>query len=481
MIDPTANVLLLVDAAVKRLDDIGSIRSELQQERIRRIDDLRVTDTRRVDELRQAESRRVDEHATMRAEYENKLSEAEKKRIDAIRAVDVAAVAVASERATQQATVLANQVACVSEDTPILCADLVWRPAGALEVGDELIGFDEEPEERRPIDPVCSRGRRYRSSTVTANSLKRDELLLVTTPKGAVRCNREHPWLVKRIASKKPNWVWARADTLQPGDMVMHCIDVWETDRSYEAGWLAGILDGEGCLDFQKTEAASARLCVVQVDGPIADMIRDSMGARVSTNTHQRNVAVANRKPQTGFVVNVKADIMKLLGSVRPARFMVNAEKVWRDSYIGGAFRATTVTSVVLAGSGVIASLTTSTKTYIAAGFAMHNTSADALRTLVATTAAAMATQSQNTTGQFQERLALLERSQYETKGRSALADPQLAEMLAELRGLRTRASTETGKSAGVSMAGALVMGAITLVSLLLGVGVTVFEILGKR
>ena len=230
VVDPSENVSRLNEAGNKRQDDlrewmakyleaIGSIRSELQQERIRRIDDLRVTDTRRVDELRLAESRRVDEHAEMRAEYENKLAEAEKKRIDAIRAVDVAAVSIASERATQQATVLASQVA----------------------------------------------------------------------------------------------------------------------------------------------------------------------------------------------------------------------------------------------------------------------TSADALRTLVATTAAATATQSQNVSAQFADRLALLERSQYETKGRSALADPQVAEMLAELRGLRTRASTETGKSAGVSMVGALVMGAITLVSLLLGVGVTVFEILGKR
>lgn len=43
------------------------------------------------------------------------LSEAESKRIDAIRAVDVAAVAIASEKAAAQAAVLANQVSTSEE------------------------------------------------------------------------------------------------------------------------------------------------------------------------------------------------------------------------------------------------------------------------------------------------------------------------------------------------------------------------------
>src|SRR5512140_1485982 len=85
-IDPTANVLALVEAAVKRLDD-----------------------------LRDAESRRLDEQAQLRADYSDKLAVAEAKRIDAIRAVDVNAVAIANERAAAQATVLANQLLQTSE------------------------------------------------------------------------------------------------------------------------------------------------------------------------------------------------------------------------------------------------------------------------------------------------------------------------------------------------------------------------------
>lgn len=69
----------------------------------------------RLDDLRDAESRRVDEMVALRAQYEEKLALAETKRIDAIRAVDVNSVSVANEKATQQAAVLADQVASSAE------------------------------------------------------------------------------------------------------------------------------------------------------------------------------------------------------------------------------------------------------------------------------------------------------------------------------------------------------------------------------
>lgn len=92
--DPTYNVSELVNAAVQRLDDLSKMQMECTKEVIglnKEILNLHVT-------------------------YGEKLSVAESKRIDAIRAVDVAAVAIASEKANQQATVLANQLTA-SADT----------------------------------------------------------------------------------------------------------------------------------------------------------------------------------------------------------------------------------------------------------------------------------------------------------------------------------------------------------------------------
>lgn len=104
VIDPTANVLKLVEKAVERLDDMAALRALYQEK------------------LAAAESRRVDEQMALRASSDEKLRDAEAKRIDAIRAVDVGAVAIQNERAVQQASVLANQVSASKDALQALVA-----------------------------------------------------------------------------------------------------------------------------------------------------------------------------------------------------------------------------------------------------------------------------------------------------------------------------------------------------------------------
>lgn len=92
VIDPTANVLSLVEAAVKRLDDL------------RAAEVVRQNDLRTMMEAHAATVLRIT------IEFQQQLRDAEAKRIDAIRVVDVNAVSVASARAADQASVLAAQV-----------------------------------------------------------------------------------------------------------------------------------------------------------------------------------------------------------------------------------------------------------------------------------------------------------------------------------------------------------------------------------
>lgn len=99
-IDPTKNVTDLVKAEAKRLDD------------------MRTAETIRVNEsIAAAKAERE-----LRAEYDEKLRQAEAKRIDAIRSVDVNAVSVASQRTADQASVLATQVSQSAEALRALVA-----------------------------------------------------------------------------------------------------------------------------------------------------------------------------------------------------------------------------------------------------------------------------------------------------------------------------------------------------------------------
>jgi hypothetical protein len=112
--DPTQNVLDALDAAVQRIDDIINLRSDGQDtlalERIKRIDDM----------------------GALRATYDEKLREAESKRIDAIRLVDVNAVAVANEKATQQAATLQTQVLASAEALRVQTAAIATSLATQL-------------------------------------------------------------------------------------------------------------------------------------------------------------------------------------------------------------------------------------------------------------------------------------------------------------------------------------------------------------
>lgn len=87
VVDPTANVIAILEAAVKRQDD------------------LRIAHERHTHEIR-----------VLQRDHDTDLREAESKRIDAIRAVDVAAVNRAAEVSAAQALTLATQVA-TSADT----------------------------------------------------------------------------------------------------------------------------------------------------------------------------------------------------------------------------------------------------------------------------------------------------------------------------------------------------------------------------
>ena len=110
VLDPTKNVLDLVDAAVTRLNDL------FEQEK----------DHRR--EIRSLEQ----EHKQEIGRLQRDLREAETARIDAIRAVDVGAVQRAAEVQADVATALANQVALSAETLRNTVSETATAGATAL-------------------------------------------------------------------------------------------------------------------------------------------------------------------------------------------------------------------------------------------------------------------------------------------------------------------------------------------------------------
>lgn len=267
---------------------------------------------------------------------------------------------------------------CVEERTPVLKADMTWVPAGSLRPGDSLIAFDEFATGYGK----GRRQRRYRTAQVLSNAVEEHALMRVETDRGAITVTPDHPFLAKRCYGKgHHNAEWIEADDLRPDDTVAHLMEPWSVDRSWEAGWLSGFLDGEGTVAANQVvnrTQQTVRLCGYQQPGPIADRMIKEMSLRAVTKTFTLD---RSTHPKWKSMVMARIDrlteVMRLLGSVRPQRLIDQAGDFWEGAALSGKLKnATTavVRSVTTAGQGAIARLSTSTQTYIANGFAVHNT-----------------------------------------------------------------------------------------------------------
>lgn len=90
-------------------------------------------------------------------------------------------------------------------------------------------------------------------------------------------------------------------------------------------------------------------------------------------------------------------------------------------------------------------------------------TAAETLRAMVQSTATTIATQTAGAMAAVTERLSALEKSSYEGKGKQALTDPQLVELMTEMKGLRESRSESGGKFKGAQAVWGYIIGAAGL------------------
>lgn len=95
---------------------------------------------------------------------------------------------------------------------------------------------------------------------------------------------------------------------------------------------------------------------------------------------------------------------------------------------------------------------------------------AETLRNQVATTAQAAEGRRALDMAEVNKRLSALELGASSATGRQTVADPQLAELMAEVRQSRRARDASTGKSAGISAVGAVVLGAFAIIGSLIGI-----------
>ena len=258
---------------------------------------------------------------------------------------------------------------CLESSTRVLKLDLTWVPIGSLEVGDELLGFDE--------NPLASTGsRRWRSSTVTQIHHEPASLCkILRTEYCTLTITGDHSVLTYKGRLGKKRWL--NVDDLLIGQdhqsTLVYLFPPWESRQDYNSGWIAGFFDGEGHLMKKSNSKGSNYAGFAQNSGPVcteAILRLNRSGFYTFLHGEQRTngVTCEHHYIRGGF-----KETLQFIGQIRPNRLLCNLQN--RLRYGGPEFR--TICSRVISrhdgGWHPTTDITTTTGTFIAEGLAVHN------------------------------------------------------------------------------------------------------------
>lgn len=245
--------------------------------------------------------------------------------------------------------------ACPAPEARILGADLIWRQAGDLRVGDRLLATQEHA--------VGKSGRTLEETEVRTLVMRRAERVrVVLSDERSIVVSTDHRFLGRK-AEKHTGWTWLSIPELSEGDAVCVPLTPWEQRNDRAMGYLAGIFDGEGawheiagCIEFS------------QKDGIVLESARRYLqDAGFRTNEQPRDSGV------TMVLISGLNDMLRLLGQARPGRLLS------KPRWLGRALRSRIYSNFLVVEAiepvppGDVVAFETGTHTYFSEGIVSHN------------------------------------------------------------------------------------------------------------
>lgn len=260
-----------------------------------------------------------------------------------------------------------NDEYCVGPDTRILTADLKWVKASEVKVGTELLAFDENPVRN-------GYNRNWQIAKVqSAAEIVRPSYKLTMQDGSELMCSQEHRWLCvggDRLRWRETQDITAKGHYADGrSGSICKPLEVWEEDRTYEGGYIAAAFDGEGsiCQTAAKETTSILKLAFAQRDNAMARKVTEILESK----GFKFNQSHVDSDCKTYDVKGGRQAIIKFMGMFRPPRLL---ERL--DMTKLGAMRTTNAIHVdkkEFIGDQKVIALKTETGTFIAEGFASHN------------------------------------------------------------------------------------------------------------
>lgn len=255
---------------------------------------------------------------------------------------------------------MAGYADCVTPDTEILTVDLRKVRAGDLRIGDELCAFTENTPGGK------AERRRMEVSTVTGVQPLVKPCYRITTESGrTIEVSSGHLMLTKRgLTDAGGGWRWRKASKLKVGN-VLKPFPWGDQASDYEAGYVSGMLDGEGWQHVSRLRVGLAQKPGQALDWCIHRI--QAAGIQIGHRTDRRKeVPVVNLNMDGRYAIET-------LQVFRPERII--AQRKWKGAGVptNNGMRMDRIVSVEFVGEKEVIGLQTTTQTIISNGLLSHN------------------------------------------------------------------------------------------------------------
>lgn len=259
---------------------------------------------------------------------------------------------------------------CCVPETPILKKDLTWSTVGDIQIGDELLAFDEN---------VNKNNRRYyKFSKVLKKGIITLPCYKVILSNGdTITCSEDHQWLCRYRQKCGQTGIlrWIKTKDLlynynnfreNGSTEIIKLANVLSPEKDYSAGFISAAFDSEGSLNRIKP-----RICFSQKDNALLKTVKTYLDEKnIIYNTHfYKENDVCHLDVQGGM----KNGVLDFLQKFRPPRLLKNWETYPLENISLYNLQGVTVQEIIPVGFKKVVMLETSTKTYIANGYASHN------------------------------------------------------------------------------------------------------------
>ncbi len=271
---------------------------------------------------------------------------------------------------------------CLEENTLVLKSDLSWIPIAEVHIGDALLSFDEYGKDRGS-GASGKDNRRYRISYVTAKYQRTAECEKLVTTDGELVGTPDHLLLTKPKPGSSRKWLKlgkAKSSTGTHNERpsrLSFLFSPWLEPSTYIPGWLAGFFDGDGTLAIRRQGSKQGIIAgFTQKQGATCEMAKLHVNSEgFSLRRHEEQRAYNNSIIEHCYIKGGSTETIRFLGTIRPQRLITNFihAVITERSCPGVMPTSSMVLSREKVGQRQVIDIKTTTGTFIANGFMVHN------------------------------------------------------------------------------------------------------------